>query len=78
VSGCAALIALKDRKRHPRVAARWLLRYLEEREEATIEEAAMVAGCLGSLGGYGHQEAMTALQAMTEVATRRRSGRSVA
>jgi len=37
------LIARKDPRRHPRVAARWLLRYLEECDEATIEEAAMVA-----------------------------------
>jgi len=27
------LIARKDPRRHPRVAARWLLRYLEERSE---------------------------------------------
>jgi hypothetical protein len=33
-----------DPRRHPRVAARWLLRYLEERPEVTIDEAAMVAG----------------------------------
>jgi hypothetical protein len=37
------LIARKDPCRHPRVAARWLQRYLEECDEATIEEAAMVA-----------------------------------
>jgi hypothetical protein len=35
------LIARKDPRRHPRVAARWLCRYLEERPEATIAEAAM-------------------------------------
>jgi hypothetical protein len=35
------LIARKDPRRHPRVAARWLMRYLEERDEATIDEAAM-------------------------------------
>jgi hypothetical protein len=29
------LIARKDPRRHPRVAARWLLRYLEECDEAT-------------------------------------------
>jgi hypothetical protein len=37
------LIAQKDPRRHPRVAARWLLCYLEECEEATIDEAAMPA-----------------------------------
>jgi hypothetical protein len=40
------LIARKDRRRHPRVAARWLLRYLEACDQATIDEAAMVASCL--------------------------------
>jgi hypothetical protein len=34
------LIARKDPRRHPRVAARWLLRYLEEDDEATIDEPA--------------------------------------
>jgi hypothetical protein len=37
------LIARKEPRRHPRVAARWLMRYLEDCEEATIDEAAMVA-----------------------------------
>jgi hypothetical protein len=32
------LIARKDPRRHQRVAARWLLRYLEEHPEATIDE----------------------------------------
>jgi hypothetical protein len=40
------LIARKDPRRHPRVAARWLLRYLEEAPEATIGEAALAASCL--------------------------------
>jgi hypothetical protein len=35
------LIARKDPRRHPRVAARWLLRYLEEDDEATIDELAL-------------------------------------
>src|SRR5262249_44292226 len=34
-----ALIARKAPRRHPGVAARWLLRYLEEHQTATIEEA---------------------------------------
>jgi hypothetical protein len=34
------LVARKGPARHPRVAARWLLRFLEEHPEATIEEAA--------------------------------------
>jgi hypothetical protein len=73
-----ALVAQKDRWRHSRVAGRWLLRYLDEREEATLDEAAMVAGCLAALGGYGHKEAMTTLQAMAERATRRRRTKSAA
>jgi len=36
------VIARKDPRRHPRVAARWLLRYLEECNEATIDEVAML------------------------------------
>jgi hypothetical protein len=44
------LIARKDRaRRHPRVAARWLLRYLEE-PATTIEEAGVVAASLSPLG----------------------------
>jgi hypothetical protein len=45
------LIARKEPRRHPRVATRWLLRYLEECNDATIEEAAMVAACLAALAG---------------------------
>jgi len=33
----APLIASKEPRRHPRVAARWLLRYLEEDDDATID-----------------------------------------
>jgi hypothetical protein len=41
------LIARKDPRRHPRVAARCLRRYLEAHPQVTIAEAAMAAGCLG-------------------------------
>ena len=41
------LVARKDPRRHPRVAARWLLRFLEECPAATIEEAALAASSLG-------------------------------
>jgi hypothetical protein len=37
------LVARKDPRRHPRVAARWLLRYLVEDPDATIVEAALAA-----------------------------------
>jgi NAD(P)H-dependent FMN reductase len=72
------LIARKDPRRHPRVAARWLLRYLEEDDEATIDELALAASCLGALTGNGYPEAAQALRDMTEKATRRRRGRGVA
>jgi hypothetical protein len=66
------LIARKDPRRHPRVAARWLLRYLEEDPHATIEEAALAAASLNALTGVGHEEAALALRAMAERATGRR------
>jgi hypothetical protein len=45
------------RRRHPRVAARWLLRYFEECDDATIDEAAMVAACRAALAGDRHGDA---------------------
>jgi len=60
------LISRKEPHRHSRVAARWLLRYLEERSETTIEEASMVAGCLSALGSDGHDDAASILRAMSE------------
>jgi hypothetical protein len=72
------LIAQKDPRRHPRVAARWLLHYLEECEEATIDEAAMAAACLAALAGDRHQDAALTLRAMAERAPMRRRARAVA
>jgi hypothetical protein len=72
------LIARKDPRRHPRVAARWLLRYLEDCDEATIDEAAMVAACLAALAGDRHRDAALTLRAMAERATSRRRTRGVA
>jgi hypothetical protein len=40
------LIARKSPRRHPRVAARWLLRYLKEEDEASL--ARIRAGIRGS------------------------------
>jgi hypothetical protein len=60
------LIARKGPRRHPRVAARWLLRYLEECDEATIDEARMVAACLAALTGDRYQDAPLSLPAMAE------------
>jgi hypothetical protein len=39
------------------VAARLLLRSLEECDELTIDEAAMVAACLAALAGDRYQDA---------------------
>jgi hypothetical protein len=72
------LIARKDPSRHSRVAARWLLRYLEEDPEATIDEAALAASSPVALTGAGYQEAAQTLEAMAERATRRRRERGVA
>jgi hypothetical protein len=72
------LIACKDPRRHPRVAARWLLRYLEECPEATIDEAVMVAACLAALAGDRYQDASLTLRAVAERATSRKRTRGVA
>ena len=65
------LIALKDPGRYSRVAARWLAKYLEGVEGATIDEAACVAANLQALGGRHHVTALTALRDMSEGAARR-------
>jgi hypothetical protein len=72
------LVARKDPRRHPRVASRWLLRYLEEDPHATIDEAALAASSLIALTGVTHQEAAQTLRAMAERATSRRRSRGVA
>jgi hypothetical protein len=72
------LIARKDPRRHPRVAARWLLRYLEEADGATIDEAAMAASCLAALAGDRYQDATLTLRAMAERVTSRRRARGLA
>ena len=61
-------------QRLPRIAARWLRRYLEERDDPTIDEAAMVASCLVALGGARHQEAERTLRGVAERATSRGRG----
>jgi hypothetical protein len=72
------LIAREDPRRHPRVAARWLRRYLDESLDVTIEEAAMVATSLAALTGRGGETAVETLRAMAERATRRGRARGVA
>jgi hypothetical protein len=66
-----ALIAQKDPRRRSRVAARWLLRYLEAHDRAGIEEAAMVAASLAALGGPANDDALAALREMAERASHR-------
>jgi hypothetical protein len=66
-----ALIAFKQSERHGRVAGRWLLRYLQTVEDATIDDASYVATCLQALGGRHHEHALAALRSMAEDATRR-------
>jgi len=56
-----AVIARKEPHRHPPVAARWLLRYLEERDEVTIEEAGVATACLQALDTTMHDEAAQTL-----------------
>ena len=72
------LIARKDPRRHPQVAARWLLRFLEEHPETTIDEAAFAAYCLTALRGHAAADAAQALRAMAERATRRARARGPA
>jgi hypothetical protein len=65
-----ALIAAKDPGRRSRVCARWLLRWLQAHDFASIEEAAMAAGALAALGGPAHDDARAALLALAEHASR--------
>jgi hypothetical protein len=71
------LVARKDPRRHPRVAARWLQRYLDEDPAVTIEEAALAASSLAALPGAGYLEAAQTLKAMAETATRRRRAQGI-
>ena len=56
------LVARKGSPRHPRIAARWLARYLEEDPAATIEEAALATSALGALIGAGYLEGRADLE----------------
>ncbi len=72
------LVARKDPRRHPRIAARWLLRYLEEHPSATIEDASLAVASLIALTGPNHDEAAQTLRVMAERATSRRREGGVA
>ena len=72
-----ALIAAKDPKRHARVAARWLQRWLEAFDDATIDDVALAASLLQALGSRHHGQALSTLRGMAEEASARRvPGRS--
>lgn len=59
-----ALTALRDRERGGRYAVRWLQRWLDEERAPTLQDAALVASCLSSLGGPRHATALAALRAL--------------
>ena len=65
------LIALKDPRRYDRVAARWLFRYLQEADAATLADVQAVTVGLSALGGPRHDEALLALRGMAEETARR-------
>lgn len=73
-----ALIAQKDPGRFSRVAARWLLRYLDAVDDATVQDAALVAANLQALGGRHHEEALATLRDMAESTNGRRTARDIA
>lgn len=57
-----ALVATKKPERSRRMAARWLERWLAEAKAPTIDEAAMIGGCLAALGGPCHDVALATLR----------------
>ncbi len=61
--GLTIVIARKDARRPPRVAARCLQRYLEERT-TTIDDAAMVVSCLAALTHERGADAAEALRGL--------------
>jgi hypothetical protein len=64
-----ALIALRDPRRYRRVAARWVFRYLQEADRATLDDVQAVAVGLSALGGPRHDEALLALRGLGEQAS---------
>jgi hypothetical protein len=59
-----ALIAERDRPRSERYTVRWLSRYLDSANTATINDVAFVVACLAALGGPRHAEALEVLRAV--------------
>jgi len=60
-----------------RVAARWLLRYMQAAEDVTIYDVVFVTGCLQALGTRHHAHALAALRDMADTATTRGARRGV-
>lgn len=58
------LISEQQPQRHPRVAARWLQRYLDEQEGATIDEIALLSCALTALTGPTHAHAAALLRGL--------------
>jgi hypothetical protein len=71
-----ALVALRDRSRARRMAIRWLQRWLEETEDANLEQAAAVTDLLAALGGHSHHWALKSLRDMSQEATSRDATRA--
>jgi hypothetical protein len=69
-----ALIAQKDPVRHARVAARWLQRWLDAFDDATIYDVSLAASALQALGSRHHVHALALLRALAEEASRRTRG----
>jgi hypothetical protein len=65
------LISTRQPDRHPRVAARWLRRYLEANERATIDQAVLVAAALAGLRGPERDRSVGLLR---EMASERKGG----
>jgi hypothetical protein len=68
-------MALKDTRRYKRVAARWMFRYLQETDTATLADVQAVTVGLSAVGGPRHDEAFLALRGMAEEASGRRLSR---
>jgi hypothetical protein len=71
-----ALIALKDPARRARVSTRWLQKWLQASDDATIYDVSFAASCLQALGSRHHEKALASLRDMAEEATRQPSRRS--
>jgi hypothetical protein len=57
---------VKDPGRYPRVATRWLERYIDERPGRTVDEVALIFGALVALASAGHDAALASLRAVSQ------------